>query len=220
MGVNNFYLQLRNIIFDLRASSLQNLYGVHWPVGQATSIQNCQFLMQQGPQSTQQGVWIEDGSGGVMTDLYFQGGQYAMNLGNQQFTMRNITITGAQAAINQNWDWGWTYKSLTISNCTVGINMSTTNVGSVTLLDSNFNNVQTAILTGRNPMNKTGQGSLVIENVMFTDVPTVVGSTAGTPILSGFASGTVKDQGITIVISAVPFHCDSHFFDNLQGCQD
>jgi hypothetical protein len=44
-------------------------------------------------------------------------------------------------------NWGWTYKSLTILDCDIGINMSDPSVGSATLLDSGFFKVKTAIIT-------------------------------------------------------------------------
>lgn len=36
---------------------------------------------------------------------------YGGNWGNQQFTMRNLTFNNVVTAINQIWDWGWTYKN-------------------------------------------------------------------------------------------------------------
>jgi hypothetical protein len=51
-------------------------------------------------------MWMENGSGGFFSDLVFEGGIYGLWVGNQQFTSRNITISGtSQAAIYVNWDW-------------------------------------------------------------------------------------------------------------------
>lgn len=52
-----------------------------------------------------------------MSDVVITGGLYGMNIGNQQFSMRNITITNAITAISQIWNWGWTYSGFTITNC-------------------------------------------------------------------------------------------------------
>lgn len=101
-GTNTFYRQVRNIIFDMTsipASSAAT--GIHWPTAQATSLQNCVWRMSDAPGTQHQGVFLEEGSGGFMTDLVFEGGLYGMNQGNQQFTMRNLTFRGCNTAISQ-----------------------------------------------------------------------------------------------------------------------
>jgi glucan 1,3-beta-glucosidase len=45
-----------------------------------------------------------------MGDLIFNGGKYGLWLGNQQFTVRNVTINDASTAIFSQWNWGWTYQ--------------------------------------------------------------------------------------------------------------
>lgn len=101
-----------------------------------------------------------------MNDLVFQGGLYGLNVGNQQFTMRNLTFNGCNTAINQLWDWGWTYKGVNINNCSVGLNMSANAVGSVTLIDSSISNTPVGIVTSYNPTSTSPTaGSLIIENV-------------------------------------------------------
>jgi glucan 1,3-beta-glucosidase len=169
-------------------------------MAQATSIQNCKFLMDPKETSSQQAIFMESGSGGFLGDLTTTGGNTSMALGNQQYTMRNIHIDGANVAIQQLWNWGWTYKDLKISNCGVGIEMSKgQDTGSVTLIDSQFTNVMTAIKTSRNPLNHTGRGSLVVDNVDFVNVPTVLANTKDEPLLLGTANGPVRAQGNTIV---------------------
>ena len=67
---------------------------------------------------------MENGSGGFISDLVFDGGMYALWVGNQQFTSRNITIRDASiAGVYLNWDWGWTFKSLDIQNTPVGVDV-------------------------------------------------------------------------------------------------
>lgn len=39
-------------------------------------------------------------------DLVFNGGKYGIWVGNQQFTVRNITVNKAQTAIFGLWNWG------------------------------------------------------------------------------------------------------------------
>ena len=57
--------------------------GVHWPTGQATSIKNVLFKMSADRSTQHQGLFIEDGSGGFVGDLVFQGGNQALAIGNQ-----------------------------------------------------------------------------------------------------------------------------------------
>jgi glucan 1,3-beta-glucosidase len=86
------------------------------------------------------------GSGGHMADLDISGGLYGLNIGNQQFTMRNIKISKAVIGISQIWNWGWLYAGLSISDC--GRAFSMTNgqaankleVGSVVIIDSEITN--------------------------------------------------------------------------------
>ena len=85
-----------------------------------------------------------------MSDLTFNGGKIGAFLGNQQFTTRNFVFNSCRTAIIMNWNWGWTFKSLTINNCGVSINMTSgspiaQNVGSVIVLDSTISNTPIGI---------------------------------------------------------------------------
>ncbi|AEO64870.1 glycoside hydrolase family 55 protein [Thermothielavioides terrestris NRRL 8126] len=193
-ATNVFFRQLRNLVFDTRAIR-GTAIAVHWPSSQATLIQNCAFRLSSHPEDNHVGIFMEEGSGGMMTDLVFYGGKRGALFGNQQYTMRNLTFYGSDTAIEQIWNWGWTYKSLNVVGCRVGINMSSQDVGSVTLLDSSFVNVGTALVTGKTPGNATGLGSLVIQNVAYTNVPIVLQASDGQPLLLGDANGTVYDAG-------------------------
>ena len=52
-----------------------------------------------------------------MSELTFTGGLNAAAFGNQQFTVRNFTISNAKNAINMIYDWGWlTVSYLTLFN--------------------------------------------------------------------------------------------------------
>lgn len=46
-------------------------------------------------------------------------GKYGMFVGNQQFTVRNVSFNNIQSAVFQNWNWGWTFQGITINNCQV-----------------------------------------------------------------------------------------------------
>ncbi len=198
ISTNVFFRQVRNLVFDT-TDIPGPMIAVHWPSSQATSIQNCVFHLSSTPGDTHTGIFMEEGSGGLLNDLVFYGGEYGAQFGNQQYTMRNLTFDGAKTAILQIWNWGWTYKSLTIRNCEVGINMSLPSVGSAILLDSQFVNVKTALVTSRTLGNSTSIGSLVVENVEYTAVPVVLQGPNGQPFLLGDPVGGVYDGGYASV---------------------
>ncbi|KAL2198029.1 glycoside hydrolase family 55 protein [Corynascus similis CBS 632.67] len=197
---NVFFRQIRNFVIDTtNIPPATAATGIHWPTSQATSLQNIVFNMPATADVVHVGLFMEEGSGGFLTDITFNGGATGASMGNQQFTMRNMKFNNCKTAIIQIWDWGWTYAGLSINNCQVGIDMSnsnTMNVGSITLIDSSFTNVPVAILTSwtQNPKPATVE-SLVMENVVLNNVPVVVQGPGGTTLLAG-GSTTVNGWGI------------------------
>ncbi|KAE8355097.1 pectate lyase superfamily protein-domain-containing protein [Aspergillus coremiiformis] len=189
---NNFFRAIRNFVIDLTAMPQGSGAGIHWQVGQATSLQNIRFEMVKGggDANKQQGIFMDNGSGGFMSDLTFNGGNYGMFLGNQQFTTRNLTFNDCNTAVFMNWNWAWTFKSLSINNCQVGLNMSNSpqnqTVGSVLLLDSHLTNTPTGVVTafteGSSPI---GGGVLVLDNVDFSGSNVAVAGISGNTILAG-----------------------------------
>ncbi|GLI71866.1 hypothetical protein PoHVEF18_000033 [Penicillium ochrochloron] len=197
---NNFFRAIRNLVIDLTAMPQGSGAGIHWQVGQATSLQNIRFEMIKGGGSAnkQQGIFMDNGSGGFMSDLTFNGGNYGMFLGNQQFTTRNLTFNGCQTAIYMNWNWAWTFKSVNINNCQVGLNMSTSpsnqTVGSVMMLDSKLTNTPTGIVTAWTKKSiPVGGGTLVLDNVDFSGSTVAVAGVDGNTILAG---GAVVDSWV------------------------
>lgn len=50
---------------------------------------------------------MENGSGGFISDLEFEGGALGAYVGNQQFTVRNLKFRNQlQRALEIHWDWG------------------------------------------------------------------------------------------------------------------
>lgn len=80
---NNFYRQVRNFILDITAMGLGGGACIHWQVAQATSLQNIVMNMRQdgGANNKQQGIFMDNGSGGFMRDLVFNGGGIGFFLG-------------------------------------------------------------------------------------------------------------------------------------------
>ncbi|GFF23472.1 glucan 1,3-beta-glucosidase [Aspergillus udagawae] len=189
---NNFFRAIRNLVIDLTAMPMSSGAGIHWQVGQATSLQNIRFEMVRGggDANKQQGIFMDNGSGGFMSDLVFNGGNYGMFVGNQQFTTRNLSFNDCNTAVFMNWNWAWTFKSISINNCQVGLNMSNSpqnqTVGSVLLLDSSVTNTPTGVVTAFTQDSiPVGGGVLILENVDFTGSNVAVAGIRGNTILNG-----------------------------------
>ena len=198
-AVNSFFRQIRNIEIDISGVPGKAL-AIHWPTSQATSIRNVAIRMapkESGLEHT--GIFIEEGSGGFMSDVSFVGGKYGMQLGNQQFTMRDLHFDGCATAISQFWDWTWKYQKIHVDNCDIGIDIegenATSFVGSVLVLDSDFRNTPVAIRTPREPetMVPAAAGSLVVNDVTFENCRTIVlGPGNNTLVPGGPSSMTVN----------------------------
>lgn len=203
---NNFYRQVRNFVIDITATKATA--GIHWQVSQATSLQNIRFEMAKGDAGKdQKGIFQDNGSGGFMSDLIFNGGAIGAFLGSQQFTTRNLTFNDCGTAIFMNWNWLWTLKSVFINNCKLGLDMANQpqnqTVGSVLLLDSKFTNTPIGINSSftQDSIPHTG-GSLIIDNVDFEGCTTAVQNAAGEALLkggskvSGWAQGNAMAAGM------------------------
>ncbi|QIW95418.1 hypothetical protein AMS68_000936 [Peltaster fructicola] len=191
---NNFYRQVRNFVLDLTlVEPTRAVHGIHWQVAQATSLQNIVFRMVQGTlgdKNQQQGIFMDNGSGGYMEDLIFIGGGIGLFAGNQQFTVRNLTFNYCETAIFQNWNWVFLYKDIVINNCGIGIDFSQGGsvpaTGSTVVQDTVFNNVQYGIITTfATNSTPTSAGSLVLDNVNFVQTDPAIQFPNNTVILPG-----------------------------------
>lgn len=204
-AVNVFFRQLHNLVVDttdIPASA--PAVGIHWPSSQSTSLSNVEFRLAEGDGTRHVGLFVEEGSGGLLSDLTFYGGDVGARLGNQQFTARNFRFYRCGTAIEQLWDWGWTYKSLVVEDCGVGIEMVDTNTASITVVDAEFLRVGDAIRTARraNETEPEAAGSLVLENMRFTGVDTVLKG-PDEVLLSGNPGGEVFVWGYADVSCVV-----------------
>ncbi|KID86729.1 Pectin lyase fold/virulence factor [Metarhizium guizhouense ARSEF 977] len=165
--------------------------GIHWQVGQATSITNCDFKMDvadgQGA-ATSVGIMMENGSGGVVSDLTFFGGNVGFIAGSQQFTASNLQFTSCLTAIKHLWNWGFTWKNIYVQYCSVAIDCTEYSpatqqgTGSVAVVDSYFNGVTNGIVIFRNG---NQQPSIVPENLKVQNSQSVVQVIGGETILPG-----------------------------------
>ncbi|KAF9228585.1 glycoside hydrolase family 55 protein [Gyrodon lividus] len=188
---DNFYRSIRNFVIDLtQTPATASSTGIHWQVSQATSLVNVVVNMSTEPNTNHQGLFMENGSGGFMGDIVFNGGKFGIWVGNQQFTVRNITVNNANTAIYGSWNWGWTFQRVTINNCQVGFGLLTGSlssadqtVGAETIIDAVVTNTPIFIQTS-SASNGTLAGSLVLNNIHLNDVPTAV-SENGMTVLEG-----------------------------------
>ena len=202
---NNFFRQVRNFVIDLTAMPVEVGAGIHWQVAQATSLQNIVFNMRTdgGDSNHQQGIFMDNGSGGFMVDLTFNGGQFGAFFGNQQFTTRNLTFNNCKTAIFMNWNWAWTFQDVKINNCGVGIDMSnggteSQTVGSVLVVDSHFTNTPIGVKTAYDPASPQTNGTLILDNVDMTGTTQAVFNNAtGATILPGNQKVAFFAQGRT-----------------------
>lgn len=212
VSTNVFYKQVRNLIIDTTGvAPTTACTGIHWPVSQATSIQNVIFNMPETAGVVHVGLFIESGSGGFMTDLTFNGGAYGAQLGNQQYTMRNLDFNNPGiAAIQMLWDWDWTFMNLTVNTAPIGVDMSIGGsddqaVGSVIIIDSAFTDVDVGVKTAYDSSSSdTTNGSLVLENVVLSNTPVAVQNDAGTVLAGGSTTISAFAQGHTYTLSTGP----------------
>ncbi|KAF8063611.1 exo-beta-1,3-glucanase [Lyophyllum atratum] len=190
---NNFLRSIRNFVIDVRRVAADNNQGtgIHWQVSQATSLMNIVFQMSTAANTAHQGIWMENGSGGFMGDLVFNGGKYGMWVGSQQFTVRNVTVNNAQTAVYSHWNWGWTFQGITINDCQVGFDLltgglteSTQTVGAEAIIDAVVNNTPIFVRSSV-PSNGALAGSLVLNNAKLNNVQTAVGVVGGATVLAG-----------------------------------
>ncbi|KAJ6479946.1 exo-beta-1,3-glucanase [Mycena vitilis] len=191
---NNFFRSVRNFVIDVTRvpPTLSQGTGIHWQVAQATSLMNIVVNMSPAANTQHQGIWMENGSGGFMGDLVFNGGKFGMWVGNQQFTVRNVTVNNANTAIFGIWNWGWTFQGVTINNCQVGFDLATgggasaQTVGAEAIIDATVSNTPVFVRTSTASGGKViGAGSLVLNNIHLTNVPIAVGVAGGATVLAG-----------------------------------
>ncbi|RYP92281.1 hypothetical protein DL770_001594 [Monosporascus sp. CRB-9-2] len=169
---NQFFRQIRNFVIDIRDIPMESGAGIHWQVAQATSLQNIVFEMNRdtSPKNVQKGLFIENGSGGFMTDLTFNGGGFGMDIGSQQFTIRNLTFNNCNTAMHMIWNWQFLMQGITINGGKVGIDMTSDTleiikVGSLIIQDSKFSNVGVGVSTLYKPTLAMTNNTLILDNV-------------------------------------------------------
>lgn len=195
---SNFFRQVRNIIIDIRNcpdnpanTPPPGPVGLHWQVAQATSLQNVDIYMREGSRG-HVGIFMENGSGGLITGVTFHGGYIGLRAGNQQFTIKNLTFDKCRMAIQAIWDWTFLWTNIKITGADIGIDLinqdlkntqSPQQTFAYMLLDSAIG-AKTGIRS--NPfMNTDGYAQITLDNVDFAGCETAIKETTGATILAG-----------------------------------
>ncbi|KAJ9467299.1 Glucan 1 [Diplonema papillatum] len=161
---DDFYYQVNNLVLDYTNPGNGGGCAMHWAVSQGTSLRNIVFNL--GDAAV--GLFGENGSGGFMGDLVFNGGNIGIYFGNQQWTFRNLQFHNQKViAIQMIWNWFFTFVHLNITNTPVGIQFMDAGAA-ITIVDSSFSNVGTAIWTDY-PY-PTERKSIVLQRVQMTNV--------------------------------------------------
>lgn len=181
---NNFFRSVANFVIDLTSMPPTAGTGIHHQVSQSTGLSNVHFEMVQGAHSQQQGIFMENASGGFMSDLSFVGGKFGAWLGNQQFTVRNVSFRRCQTAICQFWNWAWTYMDVRIEDCQVGLEMhpmlpDRQGVGSLILSDWDVRRTPVAVQLEAAP-----SGRLLLDGIHTAQVPAIVQVRGGETLLA------------------------------------
>jgi hypothetical protein len=184
LNTANFLRSIKNFKMDIRLTDpLAYICAIHWQVAQASSLENIEFYMQynsDNPQNTQQGIYMENGSGGFLADLTFVGGNFGAYFGNQQFTTSHLIFVNAKSALQVHWDWAWTMQDFVIEGCENGLvvtggaggeHSTGQSLGSLILTDTIIANTPNAIVTSLHAENST---SFLLQNVGFFNVKTAV----------------------------------------------
>ncbi|KAJ0340197.1 hypothetical protein COL922a_003629 [Colletotrichum nupharicola] len=188
----SFYRQIRNFKIDITSTD-PNAYvcALHYQVAQATSLQFVELIAKTG--TTQQGIYAENGSGGVLADITFTGGNFGIYAGSQQFTAQRLTFNGCNTAVQIIWDWGWVWKGITVTDSSTGFRLVNDggdgNVGSAAFMDTSFTNVKQAIVVALpSSTPATGSTGLLLDNIGFSGVSQGVADTTGKTLLDGSSS--------------------------------
>ncbi|CAG8040248.1 unnamed protein product [Penicillium olsonii] len=178
LNTNNFLRSVKNFKMDItRTDQSAYVCAIHWQVAQGTSLENIEiYMVQHAKGNTQQGIYMENGSGGFLADLTFVGGNFGAYFGNQQFTTSHLVFVNCKTALQIHWDWAWTMQDVVIESCETGMlvtggaggSLSTGQpLGSLILVDAIIANTPTGIVTSLLADNST---SLLLQNVGFFNV--------------------------------------------------
>lgn len=214
---NNFFRSVAHLIIDMTAvNPAVECAGIHHQVAQATGLRHVHFELRRwskdSPDAGQKGLFMENGSGGHMSDLSFRGGKQGIWAGNQQFTIQRCRFDECATAISQHWCWNFLYNRIQINDCKVGLEMRVEAVdgagesaqGAASVVCADWKISKTSIAFDIVGQGTPSRGSLVLNNVKTDRCPIIVARSIRQwePMQSG--SGVVglllprANEGITV----------------------
>ncbi|KAL2203358.1 pectin lyase-like protein [Sarocladium strictum] len=200
---NQFFRQIKHIKFNLEKMALHNYEhdqeyaptGIHWQVSQAASLQNLDFRMPLPDATgaiTAVGIFMENGSGGFLSDITFFGGMIGFRAGSQQYTARNLHFQLTNTAISMIWNWGFTWQNIVVENAWVAVacremgGEHAQGTGSLTIIDSLFRNVPYPVVI----RNGGPYPAILLENLKIENCASVVLVDGGETLLAGTSGST------------------------------
>ena len=149
-----------------------------------------------------QNVLTRGSSGGFMGDLVINGGNVGLDVGNQQFTVRNVTIDGSNIGVKMVWNWGWNFQGITIRNAKVGFDVKTGSTlddqdqgaGGVAIMDGIISD--TPVFYRSSQPSTSLRGSIVLNNIKLTNVQSAVAILNGETTLRGSKGETKIDTWV------------------------
>ncbi|KAG6009922.1 hypothetical protein E4U21_000693 [Claviceps maximensis] len=185
-GGECFYRQVRNFIARIGDTKMESVAGLHWQVAQATSLTNVAIYASPAADTTQIGIFVENGSGGFMSDCTVDGGKYGLYGDNQQFTVRGFMFSSqTDSCICLLCDWGWIWSNLIVANSPVSITLLNPEApaiqppGSIYLLDTSFLSVQTAVKANAMKNDILETSIMTFDNVHLQEVKQFIEFTDG-----------------------------------------
>ena len=129
-----------------------------------------------------------------MGDLIINGGNIGLDVGNQQFTVRNLTVNYANTAVRMVWNWGWNFQGVNIHGVKVGFDVTVESVGGIAIIDAFVKD--TPVFYQSSNATTGFQSSIVLNNVQAVNVSAIVGVANGTTILPGSPGWTRVDTWV------------------------
>ncbi|KAL8378737.1 hypothetical protein RB599_008514 [Gaeumannomyces hyphopodioides] len=128
LNSNSQMRSARNLVVDLRSAPRNaHVVGIHWQAARGSSLENVRFYMAEqqteADSNTQIGLYVENGSGGFLADLYFVGGRVGLLAVSQQFAANGLYFSHCGTALQAQWDWGWSLQNIIITDCATGVDI-------------------------------------------------------------------------------------------------
>lgn len=113
--------------------------------------------------------------------------------------MRNVSFNNVETAVYGLWNWGYTFQTVTITDCQVGFDLATggltedtQTVGAEAIIDAVV--IDTPIFVRTSNPSTSLAGSIVINSAQLTNVPIAVGVLDGATVLEGSTGSMTIDS--------------------------